>query len=452
MSSPDRDQQESAAFRTRRFRLALMTGFAGRGASLLVQIVALPLAIAALGPEKFGAYAMLAAILSWVNVASVTITPGVTMQLVDSNARNDRHLQQTIFSSALFFAAALAGLLFIGIQVGAQAVGVEALFGAQLLKFHDELSDGLVALSALMAGNIILGVAEAAQAGYQNQYMHNIFSAGGSLITVVVLVLLVRAEPTVANMVVAVYAPPLAARAMSMIQLLFIRPYLLPRPSFIVGPVLRSVLMTSAAFSLITFAAFGYQSFSVYWVGRTVGPTDGGLMALCVMILNVSGSALLMLTQPLWPAVRDAVTRDDLAWVRSAYRRTIGQVMIYVVLASLIIAVSGGYLARHWVKLGADIDMHSQWFLGLYFLLVAWEHLNYSFLIGLGHQWYAALTYTAGASLMLVCALAIVGGMGLSGMLMAMCAGPLLTTAWLYPLRIAKLLRPVRLAPQISPP
>jgi len=203
---------------------------------------------------------------------------------------------------------------------------------------------------------------------------------------------------------------------------------------------------------LITFAAFGYQSFSVYWVGRTVGPTDGGLMALCVMILNVSGSALLMLTQPLWPAVRDAVTRDDLAWVRSAYRRTIGQVMIYVVLASLIIAVSGGYLARHWVKLGADIDMHSQWSLGLYFLLVAWEHLNYSFLIGLGHQWYAALTYTAGASLMLVCALAIVGGMGLSGMLMAMCAGPLLTTAWLYPLRIAKLLRPVRLAPQISPP
>jgi O-antigen/teichoic acid export membrane protein len=427
------------ATRTRGIKLALLTSLAGKGVSTLVQLAALPLAIGALGQERFGVYAMLAAFLNWMSIVSVTISPGLTVQLINAHASHDRQRESSVFGSAFLFAALFAAALFAASQLLFRGVGIQVLFGNAYAAFDTELSRGLAVLSAFIAINIILSVAEAAQAGYQSLYIHNLFLAAGNILTIVTILLLVRARPTIANMIIAVYSGPLLARAASLLQLLLTRRYLITGLTRIDLPAMKLMARTGSAFMLTSLASFCYQSFSVYWVGRRMGPLAATQMSIFITVLAALGSVLQMLTQPLWPAIQDAVVRHDVAWVHRNYLRVTRYLMLYVALAALVLAVAGNQITHVWLKSSIDASRASQLLLGLYFLLLAWEQFNYSFLIGLGSFWFTSLAYFSGALLMLGNSAWLVVAFGVSGMLAAMCSGPMLVTAWLYPWKLRRL-------------
>jgi O-antigen/teichoic acid export membrane protein len=431
---------DPAAARTRRLKLALLTSLAGKGIATVVQLASLPLAIGALGVERFGVYAMLGAFLSWMSIVSVTITPGLTVQIISANARMDRDAERKILGSALMFSFGLAGLLVGGAQVLFHVVGLQRMFGAGYSGFAGELMTGLTVLSLFIALNVVLSVGEAAQAGYQNQYVHNLFLALGNVVTIILIASLVRARPTIANMITAVYAGPIAGRALSFVQLMWARRYLISGMLRIDLATLKIMSKTGSAFLLASVASFCYQSFSVYWVGRRIGPIAAAQMSVFITVLGVLGSLLLMFTQPLWPAIHDATVRNDRHWVRRSYLRIRRHLMLYVGLAAVTVALDGNRIIRLWIKSAPATGAASQTLLGLYLLLLAWEHLNYSFLIGLGRYWLAALSYFSGALIMLVSCTWLVTVFGVSGMLAAMCAGPLMVTAWIYPLKLRHLL------------
>jgi O-antigen/teichoic acid export membrane protein len=442
--------RDATAARTRRFKLALFTSLAGKGVSTVVQLVALPLAIGALGQVRFGVYAMLAALLNWMSIASVTITPGLTVQLVKANVETDHARERKIFGSALVFSAGLACILCLGIQLGIREVGLQRLFGSTYFAFADELHSGVVVLAILLALNIALSVADGAQAGYQNQYIHNIFLAIGNVVTILAIAILVRARPTIAHMIIAVYAAPIAARALSLIQLLWSRKYLAAGVMQIDLPTLRLIAGTGSSFLLTNVASFCYQSFSVYWVGRNLGPLAAAQASVFIIVLGVSGSLLTMFTQPLWPAIQDATVRNDTAWVRRAYTRISKHVMAGFGIAAVIIALAGNYVEHIWIKSAIAPAGATQALLGFYLLLLAWEHLNYSFLIGLGYYWFASLSYLSGALIMMISSLWLVALFGVAGMLAAMCSGPLLVTAWIYPIKLKRLFVVPRTAATIN--
>lgn len=430
---------DPGVIRTRRLKLALLTSLAGKGISTVVQLAALPLAINALGQERFGVYAMLAAFLNWMSIVSVTIAPGLTVQLVRASARTDREQERRVFGSAFIFSTLFAALLFGAAQLVFRSVGIEGIFGSAYIAFADELWSGVRVLSVFITVNLVLSVAEAAQAGYQKQYVHNAFIAMGNILTIIAIAVLVRAKPTVANMIVAVYAGPLVARSMSFFQLLWSRPYLIAGMTRVDLPAMALMAKTGSAFILTSIASFCYQSVSVYWVGRCMGPLAATQMSVFITVLSVLGSLLMMFTQPLWPAIQDATVRNDTDWVNRTYLRISKYLMGCVGIAALIVAIAGDHITHLWVRSTIVTSGASQSLLGLYFLLVAWEQINYSYLIGLGRFWFASLAYFAGALIMLANGTWLVTNFGVSGMLAAMCSGPLLVTAWIYPLKLQRL-------------
>jgi O-antigen/teichoic acid export membrane protein len=432
-----------ATIRTRRFKLALLTSFAGKGVSVVVQLAALPLAVAALGQERFGVYAMLAAFLNWMSIVSVTIGPGLTTQLVRAHARMDLDQEKKIFASGLTLLTLFACLLYCATEIALHLLGNARIFGSSSGQYTTELASGINILGIFVASNIMLSVAEAAQAGYQKQYIHNLFLVVGNVITIVGISLLLRSTPTIAKMIAAVYVGPVVARGLSLAQLLATHRYLIQGMLRIDIPSVRLMARTGAAFVLTSVASFCYQSFTVYWIGRTMGPQAATQMSVFITILTVIGSLLLMVTQPLWPAIQDAMVRNDPEWVTKTYSRFTKYLMACVALAAGIIAVAGDEIVHIWIRSAITTTVASQCFLGLYFFLLAWEQFNYSFLIGMGRFWFASISYFFGAIVMLTNSSWLVTKFGISGMLAAMCSGPLFVTAWTYPLQLRRLfLRP----------
>lgn len=430
---------DSTAFRTQRLRIAMLSSLGGKAVSIAAQLVALPFAISALGIERFGIYAMLVAILNWMNMAGVAITPGLTVQIISANSTGERDVEAQVFTTAFLFALLLAVCMFMGLQVLFYAIGIPQLFGAVALPYHDEVGFGLQILAVFMSLSVVLSVVEGAQAGYQNQYINNLLGTLGSILSIIAIIVVVRQRPTIPTLIIAIYGAPLAARVLNMLHLFWLHRYLLPKVGkFSIG-ALRTMLATGSAFLLTMVGTSCYQSFSIYWAGRMLGSAAAAQMSVMILVLTLAGSMLMVVTQPLWPAIQDAVKRDDLVWVRSVYRRILCNLIPYIVLAALALAVGGEYILGFWLKSSVRIEHATQMLWGLYFLIVTWEHINYTILMGLSRFWFASIRFSIGALVMLMFSVILVRIFGINGIFAAMCLGPLSLSAWMFPLEIHRL-------------
>lgn len=430
----------SNEFRTQRFKIAVLSSLTGKSVSIVSQLVALPIAIAALGIDRFGIYAMLVAMLNWMNIAGGAITPGLTVQIVSANSAGNRDLEARVFTTAFLFSLLVAALLFIGLQAVLQTISVDQLFGSPALPYRNEVAFAVQFLAVFMLLSIVLSIVEAAQSGYQNQHINNLLVTLGSVLSIIAVLVVVRQDPTISNLILSVYGVPLIARALNVVHLFWQRRYLLPRRGRFSTEELRKMLTTGFAFLLTLLASFLYQSFSIYWTGRELGAAAAAQMSVMVMVMNISGSLLITVTQPLWPAIQDAMTRDDRAWVKNAYRRILRTLVPYIGLAGLVLMIFGEYILGFWLKSGFYIDATIQLLWGIYFFIVAWEHINYTILIGMSRFWFASMTILSGAIVMAVSSVVLVQRFGLDGMFVSLCMGPLLLSTWIYPLEIRRLL------------
>ena len=441
----DKDSStNSTAFRTQRFRIAMLSSLGGKTVSIALQLVALPIAIAALGIDRFGIYAMLTALLNWMNMAGMAITPGLTVQIVDANSTGARDAESRVFTTAFLFALMVALCMFLGLQVVFQAVGTLQLIGATARPFQEEVGSGLQILAVLMSLSIVLSTVEGAQAGYQNQYVNNLIGTLGSGLSIVAIVVVVRQHPTIPSLILAIYGAPLAARVLNMLHLFWHRSYLLPWRGHFSIDTLRTMFATGSAFLLTLLGSFFYQSFSIYWTGHELGAAAAAQMSVMMLVITLSGSILITVTQPLWPAIQDAVLRNDIAWVENAYRRILHTLVPYIALAALALVLGGQYILDFWLKSGVTINFTTRILWGLYFFVIAWEHVTYTVLIGFSRFWFASIPFSIGAVVMLVVSVILCSTVGINGIFAALCLGPLSLSAWLFPAEIQRLLKRVR--------
>lgn len=416
----------------------MLSSLGGKGVSIALQLVALPFAIEALGVDRFGIYAMLVAVLNWMNLAGGVITPGLTLQIVRANSAGNRDAESRVFITAFLFGLLVAMCMLIGLQWFFQANEIPRLFGDVAAPYLDEVRLGLQILAIFLSLSVVLSTVEGAQAGYQNQYVNNLCGTLGSGLSVIAICVVVIKHPTIPSLIMAIYGAPLFARVLNMLHLFWNRRYLLPWKGRFSFDALRGLLAIGSASLLTLLGTFCYQSFSVYWAGHELGAAGAALMSVMVMVITLSGSILIIVTQPLWPAIQDAVSRNDVAWVHNAYGRVLRNLVPYVALASLVLALGGEYICNFWLKSGVDMNFTTPILWGLYFFLITWEHVNYTVLVGLSRFWFASICFFIGAIVMLVSSVILVPLIGIDGLFVAMCLGPLSLSVWWFPVEIRR--------------
>lgn len=422
-------------------RRAVVTSLSGKAVTVVTQLLAIPLAISALGVERYGAYAMLTAVFLWTQTASTVVASALSLKLVAAHAEGDTACESRLFSTAFFFAAAISCLLCVLLQWLAAAVDLSRVFGISTPEFLAELRTASFWMAWILPLNVVLSLAESAHAGYQRQYINNLLTMAANLVTLAALLLVVRWQPSIPTMVLAMFLPVAIGRVFNLFILLMGRPYLRPVWRLADGPLLASLLVMGAAFGVTQVGSFFYQQFPIFYVGRESSLTDAAYFATMMLVIAISGNFLIMFTQPLMPALRDAVARQDNGWIKRTHSLTLKRLLPYISLAALVIGLTGSFLVSSLTRQQAEFDALTQTLWALFFWLVAWEHINYSFLVGMGRLWQAALLYTFGSLLMLGAALVLVPAHGITGAFAAMCLGPLLCTVVTYPVVIQRLIK-----------
>jgi O-antigen/teichoic acid export membrane protein len=432
-----------ARFRLLRLGMAVGTSLLSKMGSVVLQLVAIPVAVGVLGFEKYGVFAALTAAFACLGVSGIGVGPGLTKAIARTHAAKNETEESAYFTTALLLLSLTGMLAGFAVYSVLALVSATTLFGEQFAIYQQVIITCAPLLGLLVFLETVLGVVERTQAGYQEMHRANLFGAGGNLAGGIVLLIGIHHFANIPFLVIAVLGMPSLARLCNAFQLLgWHRRYLLKHGLHFSGSKARELLADGVAFTASqAIAPLLMREGAKLIASHVGGPVAAGIFTVLNQLSTFLGGFITMISAPLWPALMDASARHDYAWFDSARRRLALGIMAYVAAAAVILTLTGSWLIDRW--LGGNVHVSQMVLLAfsVFYVAMAWAHVNYICLTGLG-----ILAGPAAFSMIEAVAAQFTAWLGMQwfgipGLLWGLAIAIFAVTAWIFPLMLSQRMR-----------
>lgn len=373
------------AVRNKKLRRALGTSVVARSAGILLQVVSLPIAAAALGPEGFSVYSMIGAILAWMTLSNLGIGQATTLHMSKALGEG-REIQSLVILYASWVVLVLLTLVALLVVI---CLMLFTPLVDEVFKTH--ASDMAPVYGALIFACIVffitqnLSIFESAQLAHQRQDLYNIATAVGTTLAAGAVFLTAQHGASVLAILSAVHLPVLAMRvANAIIVWRMIRPGLQSNLA-VTGSDFRRVVQDGVSFvSGSAVSNFLCHPLSILTVGiyadSLVAASFSALMGAVILASAVFG----LVMAPFRGALPEASVRGDASWIRRMYTTTLCGNFVYALFPCILFAVFGESLFSVWYQGSVQPSRDLLIPAGLYMLCQAIDVTNYNFLANLG--------------------------------------------------------------------
>ena len=432
------ERQEQVTRRDRSIRLAVVTSFLSKAGTGLLQLLAIPIAVRVMGREEFGIFTSISLALSTVALLEVGIGPALAHGISKAGAEGDTHRRRVLASTAFFLMLALALATAIGLATVLLSVPIPTLFGSDFAGSEEVMRPALWIGLGTFSALFLLNLTDRLREGLLEVATTNVWGAAGNIFAACAVAGGIWVFPEIWYLVIATHGSVVLAKLGNTIALWRKHPDLIPRAKLFEGGTARHLFGDGLAFaSAMLLTGVVEYNFCGWLVGRQGGPEEvalyGPLVALTVMQLGF----VIMLSTPTWPAVADALARNDRDWARGASKKLYLYGCCFALAAATGMIVLGPWGFRIW--LGEEFGGVERGLLAAYacyFIAHVWRHLNHMLMIGTGQ-----VTRLAKIQLIETPLLAIAAGValwkgGMDAMLLTMAGSILLVTGWMLPIRV----------------
>lgn len=385
---------QQAPLRERRLRLAIGYSLASKIANAALQILSLPVAAVALGNHGFSLYVLMIAAVGWLSLLNLGLGAPLVKRISIASAVGRREDLRALLDSALIPNLLVSNLIAVIFLAIVWTGPVELLLGRQYVSDLIQARIGLTVLAIFFIIQSNIGIFESVQVALQEQHFTNLSAAIGAGVAFFAVLLVAKYSPSPVLLLCAVFFPPLVLRAANAVLLLMRHPGVAPGFNSFRFSVTRSLLGEGLIFSLAGGAGnFLAHVFPIFMIGRTGNSLETANFAAVMNSIIISAGLLGMITTPLWGALADSHARKDLSWIIRAYRK----LQIFGIGIGLLVATAyafiGEWIFSVWYRGVISPDHLLLTMAGLYFLLLCWENVHWTMLVGMGEIKRATLIY-----------------------------------------------------------
>jgi O-antigen/teichoic acid export membrane protein len=344
--------------RARRIVAAIFSAAGARVLSSLVTLLALPLAVRYLGPERFGLYATVTSTVVFLNLLDLGIASTLTNHIARSYAVGDKTYAARYTGNALTLTCLIAAATAAGLCLLWPRFDWSVLFNVRASLARTEVGQTVAAATALILMGLPASLGARIFAGYQQVYMGNVVLAVGTLANLAGLLLGVALHVSMPLLLLlGTGGITLANLAGLAALLLWLKPWLRPRFNLLSRTTAQDLLSSGWGFLLIQIAgAIVFSSDNVV-VSHYLGPAQVTPYNVTWRLVGLTAVMQGLIFPALWPAYAEAYARGDYTCMRNTFRLTLrGTLACNVGLGLLLIAV-GRPLIRWWAGAAAVPSM-----------------------------------------------------------------------------------------------
>jgi len=368
-----------------------------------------------------------------MGLAQMGAGPGLTQGIARAHAAQKRD-QEAALLSAAFRLTSLGALLGGGaVVLVIHLIPPGRLFGVLFAADRPEIIASADICVLVMMAQMIAGVVDSALAGYQEQVLSSLAAMIGNFVSIGLLIVVCRGAVSINGVVLVLYGVPMLSRVGNLVVLYLRRPYLLHGVLYSARGFYSALLNVGLAFWGFQLCGLLSQNGGTFVLARLSSTHDTDLFAIVYKYLALASMAVNVITQPLWPAITDAVAHRDIDWIRRSYARILRLLSLFSCTLAVISMTAGPWIFQHILHVDTSGQYPLFVILGIYFVANIWTHLLYIIMMGMPGIWRATSVLLAENLLMLLFAVLLVPHFGAAGMALAYLLASVILPTWLLP-------------------
>jgi O-antigen/teichoic acid export membrane protein len=316
----------SSDLSTRRYRQAL----ASSGVLAIKTVIAfatpfllLPLLLHHLDSQRFSFWMTLSSLTALIGIADLGLGYGLMTATASASADSGHKRIQLLASSAvgaLLLIAAVLGLCLVPLV---SLLPLEQWLGISDIPAKEVRTSVFILTAGLLVASVV-GITSRVQTGLQTGYLSSAWAAGASIVTLCVMMASVKLDVSFPALVALSVATPIVV-GLANAAWYFGRhaPALRPRLGDIDPKVVTTLFRTGFLFFVLQVAHAVTFTTDNLILATTVGIEAVPAYALPARLAACISLAVAILLQPLWPAYAEAAARNDFAWIRTAFCRSV---------------------------------------------------------------------------------------------------------------------------------
>jgi O-antigen/teichoic acid export membrane protein len=317
---------------------------------MLTMLVSVRLIVNYFGAERYALWATITSTVTLLVFADFGIGNGLLNAISESDGTNNRETAISHVSTAFFVLLAVALFGIFSLWLLYPFVPWAKIFNLVSPVAIREAGPAAVVFIVCSLAQLPLGVVQRIQLGYQEGFVTQLWSAGGNLLGLAGLLVVIHWHGGLPLLVLAVAGAPILSGLLNSITAFGIRrPWLRPRLDRISRTAARKILQLGFLFFVMQIAgAVGYQSDNLI-IAQVLGATAVAQYAVPFRLFAIIPALLSMVIAPLWPAYAEASSRGDCEWVKATLRRSILLGLAVAIPANLLLIALGRPIIRLWV-------------------------------------------------------------------------------------------------------
>jgi O-antigen/teichoic acid export membrane protein len=356
--------------RDMRWLTAAATFAISRGINFLLLLVTVPLALGYLGVDRFGLWMAASSIIALFIVLEAGIGVGLVMSVPNAVGSNDQQSVCRQFSSAIFTLSTVGCTLVVAAVVGGYTIEWPSIFRIPESIPHSEVAALMAWLGVCLSLNFPvsflrhfrLGLQEGAQAG-----IWELAASGASFAGILLAVLL---DWGLVGLAIGAAGAPALVRIVHMAYFLWDRPEYRPSKALVSLHSIRDLLNAGVPLWIIGTSNMLALQASIWLLGIMAELSDVAEYSVAQRYFVIAFVPATILFGTLLPALSEAVTKGDFAWVRNRFIRTTGLTIIIGIPALILMALAADTLLPLWVGDSIEVSRVLNLTMAAYYVLM----------------------------------------------------------------------------------
>lgn len=326
-------------------------------AILLCSLIMVPITLNYLNAENYGIWMAMTSILYWFAFFDVGLGNGMRNYLSEAISRQDYIKARSYFSTAIFLLAIIAVLIGILSIIIIFQLDLNHIFNTHIMSNKSLAYIMVVAISFSLIQFVAKNVGMVYIAMQRYAINDFIVFIGQLISTIIVYIITKTTESHLIYIVIAITSIPALVFILASIPLLKQHPQLKPSIKSIDFASAKKIIGKGLGFFIIQITSclviFGSANILI---SHYCGPEQVTVYNISYKLFNILIIIYTIIISPLWNAYTDASVKNDYAWIRKIFKKSIYLWAASLLLGLLMLLISGWFFKK-WVGNSVDIPL-----------------------------------------------------------------------------------------------
>ncbi len=370
--------------RTQNIKKNIVGSIIIKGASIIIQLLLVPLTLGYLNSELYGIWLTLSSIMLWLSFFDVGFTLGLKNRLAEAIALGNYDKGKSLVSTTYFMMI----IIFIPLGVILESI-VPYINWSSFLNVSPDYNEQLIQVVQVIVAcfclQMIFNVIASVLAAFQKVALSSLFPVIGNFLALIIIYFLTKfTSSSLLNLALAIsYLPVLVYIVSSIIFFKGTLKRVAPSFKHIDLSLIKDIFNLGFRFFIIQIQMIVlYQSTNIL-ISNISSPVDVTSYNLAYKYISIALMLFNIILGPIWPAFTDAYTKKDYAWMNNVYRRMV-QIYGILCLAILIMVVVSPFAYNLWFGDKAVVPAFMTISVALYIIIHSWDSLQIVLINGIG--------------------------------------------------------------------